>query len=1016
MPETCHIPLQFATLPLLRSTRGKRLVLTALGALCLFSSRDATAQVFSPGKLSRAHAAFEAKCESCHVKAEAGKVKASRCLACHRVLGVRIKARKGLHGRERLLKCAKCHSEHLGRGHALVKWNQRSFNHIRAGYSLTGKHAALACRKCHQPSKQRGAVTRLFGAGQRKRTFLGLRKGCATCHQDPHRGTLGTACASCHGDQGFKPVTRFTAHHRTRFPLRGKHRKLGCDRCHRPAGPSSPMQFAGVLHDTCTRCHKSPHRRHMGQKRSPKIPCASCHGEDSFRRISFAKTSHPRTLPLRGGHARAPCKSCHGKKGERATRGTRCVSCHRDPHKKRFGLACQKCHTPFGWWTRRGKLMSLGQVKLDQVKRAATIGIGKKQVQAVAFHNKTRFTLDGQHIALACKKCHGRRGRGRWRFRKLRNMKFGRCEDCHKDPHQGVLTQRRSGSKRRCEDCHETRGWALTSFGLERHQKTRFPLQGAHRVVACAACHPRKTRSAKRRFQPPSSRCESCHKDKHRGRYRLTASSAALPCQTCHQTQSFRQIAFDHQKTRFPLQGKHAQTACRSCHRPAKQGITAFRGLDQRCESCHADTRHGGQFLARGKVRGCADCHSTTSFKIERFAHLAKTGVSLAGGHRRVKCDGCHIKVTSPAPQGPRQVVLYRLGKAGCQSCHATYHKTVGQRAWKRLAPHARGALLQETLGTKPAATRLDRCADCHRVRSWRSIKKKVPRFDHVRVGYALRGRHALATCNRCHTPKRRRISRRCASCHRDAHAGKLGTRCAECHDSRTWRPSALLARHRRTRLPLTGFHALADCASCHPRNAKPLFRGAPAACVACHANRYNDPKTHPNHRTAGFDQRCERCHRPTGWRGARFASQSAALTAHRRLPLTGGHAKLACTSCHGRKRPRPDCASCHYRRARRVRQPDHRFAPLDRRCARCHGTSSWKKARLATKHPGFPLNGKHGQLTCNDCHREGNGFLAFSCTGACHDPRKLRPSHRRVRGFVGESRACKRCHPLGRR
>jgi hypothetical protein len=38
-------------------------------------------------------------------------------------------------------------------------------------------------------------------------------------------------------------------------------------------------------------------------------------------------------------------------------------------------------------------------------------------------------------------------------------------------------------------------------------------------------------------------------------------------------------------------------------------------------------------------------------------------------------------------------------------------------------------------------------------------------------------------------------------------------------------------------------------------------------------------------------------------------------------------------------------------------------------RCALCHTTESWRGARFAHDRTGFPLRGRHAEVTCQDCH-----------------------------------------------
>ncbi|MCB9557915.1 MAG: hypothetical protein H6707_17515 [Deltaproteobacteria bacterium] len=937
------------------------------------------AQITSPGKLSRAHQRWETSCESCH--GPGGKVEPQRCLRCHSALAQRIAANKGSHARNRS-RCERCHSDHRGLSFQMIVWpgGRAAFDHRQTGYPLTGKHSKVRrCEACHQPKFQREPRVTRWPQARRRRTSLGLWNQCYSCHKDIHQGKLGSRCEQCHETSGFVPVRFFSEHDRTRFALRGAHRRVDCRKCHRQR--AGAWAFAGLAFGKCSNCHQSPHPQTMTATSKRPLSCRSCHSEQRFSSLRFAAEDHPKTLPLIGGHRRARCRACHGKGAKKVKLPVTCSSCHKDIHKGRFGPQCQRCHSPLSWRKeKRSGLQSAGQLSERQQIDAQQLGVALALVKAVAFHNRARFPLTGRHMVTPCAKCH-RPGRPK------RPLRFANCEDCHRDPHNGTLTAARS--KRRCIDCHDTRSWTLSAYGFAQHKKSGFPLEGAHAAVACAKCHSRKLPAAQR-FAKRSARCESCHRDVHRGRFRKTAASRPLPCATCHRSQTFTDSAFAHDKTPFPLRGAHAQTACRSCHRADSNGVTAFAKLKgARCATCHQDV-HRGQFARRPKRQGCEQCHSDTSkgFRVDKFDHRRFARFALDGGHQRLECKACHRKRRVDGVQ----VVVYRHGRRQCASCHVQQHHKVLTRCSSARRPALESALA--------------RCDNCHQTLSFRAAKKSIS-FDHKLVGYELRGGHSKARCENCHNAQHR-AQRSCQTCHSDPHRQRLGQRCAECHQPEGWRTVDILARHRKTRLPLTGAHALADCASCHPITRRPRYQGTPSACVACHRSDYTDPKNHPDHLASGFSQQCQDCHLPTGWRPAGFRRGAAALLAHQQFSLAGAHAAQACTACHTNKRASRRCVSCHREAATNVRLPDHRLTGFSR-CERCHQSRSWRQVTFIHR----AGRGHRPQLGCTDCHGQ-RGGSQYTCTGRCHDlPKSLR-QHRGRPGFVYDSRACQRCHRLG--
>src|SRR4051812_19304989 len=86
-------------------------------------------------------------------------------------------------------------SQDCGQCHVPKNWTtMRSdfrFDHAKeTGYPLNGAHAAVRCTQCHT---DRGPVKRYSS------------RGCAGCHPDFHKGTLGTDCTRCHSEVSWKP-------------------------------------------------------------------------------------------------------------------------------------------------------------------------------------------------------------------------------------------------------------------------------------------------------------------------------------------------------------------------------------------------------------------------------------------------------------------------------------------------------------------------------------------------------------------------------------------------------------------------------------------------------------------------------------------------------------------------------------------------------------------------------------------------------------------------------------------
>lgn len=461
------------------------------------------------------------------------------------------------------------------------------------------------------------------------------------------------------------------------------------------------------------------------------------------------------------------------------------------------------------------------------------------------------------------------------------------------------------------------------------------PLASAHAPyeARCESCH----QSFRKEGQ--SALCLGCHKPVaadvrartgYHGRDRQIAGATCSSCHTDHIGRGGRLVRldpgkFNHTLTDYPLKGGHLRVACASCHKPG----TRFRAAPAACASCHARSDPH-----KGKLgRDCASCHNDTGWKDVRFNH-ASTGFPLVGGHARPACRACHTDQT------------FQGASSACASCHA------GDDAHK-------GAL-------GPA------CASCHGPVAW-----KPARFDHGRTRFPLGGAHARIACDSCHTEGRYRGTQpACIGCHRDkdAHLGRLGAACANCHTASGWKVARF--DHGRTGFTLSGGHTALTCGACHgPSPAREPARST--ACASCHA----EDDVHKG----GNGAACEQCHQTQSWKAATFDHDRQT-----RFALTGAHGGLACAACH-KLPPREGrlgaaCIDCH-------RTDDPHGGQLGADCARCHVALAWKSpVRFDHGLSTFPLVGKHADLACATCHQSARFKDARADCAGCHredDPHK---------------------------
>lgn len=251
-------------------------------------------------------------------------------------------------------------------------------------------------------------------------------------------------------------------------------------------------------------------------------------------------------------------------------------------------------------------------------------------------------------------------------------------------------------------------------------------------------------------------------------------------------------------------------------------------------------------------------------------------------------------------------------------------------------------------------------CSGCHTTDGW-ALDDEAGRgggFDHAVTGFPLAGQHRVTPCSGCHD-KGLDLSPACDRCHRDPHARRLRDSCAECHTASAWSDTSALARHRRSRMPLTGRHAVIECAACHRRQDARGFASTPTDCYACHAADYRRD-IHPDHDGDGDDpgqaalpRQCGRCHTTVAWSPAVIVPGAVARVLGgpgqgRRAPVghdarfvlsRGPHRGADCADCHpSQARPRlVACTGCHTAAslARRHRRARVDLAP--RACLGCH-------------------------------------------------------------------------------
>lgn len=193
-----------------------------------------------------------------------------------------------------------------------------------------------------------------------------------------------------------------------------------------------------------------------------------------------------------------------------------------------------------------------------------------------------------------------------------------------------------------------------------------------------------------------------------------------------------------------------------------------------------------------------------------------------------------------------------------------------------------------------PHAEERTRCAACHSPEGWTQVT-----FDHARTGFPLEGAHRQAACRGCHRESdfKLPVPRACVACHRDAHAGRMGTRCADCHDAVAWnQPTFGPEAHRRTDFPLDGRHGVLPCEECHADRRDRSFSRAARRCQDCHqADLARAAVVAFDHAVAfGNADDCRRCHGAWSFSPGYLPGHDACFPIR-----SGAHAGVKCLACH---------------------------------------------------------------------------------------------------------------------
>jgi len=577
-----------------------------------------------------------------------------------------------------------------------------------------------------------------------------------------------------------------------------------CENCHSHFNKQQQDEL-------CVKCHDHDDiARDLADKKGyhgkmKREACKDCHADHKGRDARIVvldekKFDHDLTdFALKDKHREVKCEKCHVpalKKYRDAPQ--ECYGCHKkdDKHKGALGEKCDDCHSAKSW----------------------------KEKDVFFDHDKTKFKLKNAHADTAKVKCEDCHPNNHYKNTPVE------CNACHKKDDEKKGHRGRLGAK--CENCHTDKEWKTVKFDHDRD--TKYPLRGKHadsKKVKCQDCHTGNDIY----HDKLSQACIACHQkdDKHKG-------VEGDKCEKCHNERDWKETKdFDHNKTKFPLKGKHGdpKVKCDDCHK-----TKVYTDTPMDCYSCHKkdddEKGHRGRFGPK-----CESCHTEKDWKKEnlKFDHDRDTKYPLRGKHKETKCQDCHTGL---------DVYNDKL-RTACIACHQKDDKHKGVEG--------------------------DNCDQCHYERDWKTTKDK---FDHGLTRFPLLGKHAdkKVKCEDCHKSKAyAEAPLDCWSCHEkdDKHKRRLGRRCEDCHNAVDWKRWDF-DHDTRTHFKIDGAHKKLNCYDCH---SKPTDDAKlPMSCVACH--RIDDAHG------GSFGPQCERCHVTKDWKTIKVGANRPGASARDSMPL----------------------------------------------------------------------------------------------------------------------------------
>ena len=801
------------------------------------------------------------------------------------------------HGESFKVDCALCHDPSGWE----IAIDTFTFDHDTTAFPLSGVHQEVDCKSCHTDF-----------------VFKGTSTECIDCHLDIHQMSVGNQCARCHDSNSWLVFNTQEIHEQNGFPLVGGHQEINCVDCHIS---ETNLRFEPLGND-CVSCHMDDFRNTMDpdhEERDFSLNCTDCHDVMGFD-WSSDNINHD-FFPLTLGHDIQDCKACH-LTDDFSDTSPECISCHQADYDQAtnpnhsildFNTDCVACHTIDPGW------------KPAEFRE----------------HDALFFPIySGEHQGEwdACMDCH----------LDPEDYSVFSCIVCHTNPdtddeHDGVFGYVYESNA--CLACHPD-GSEDSNFD---HDKTDFPLTGAHIGLDCLECHADG-------FSGTPTDCASCHTEDFNSATNPNHNNLGLimDCVSCHTTDpEWMPATFDIHDEFYVLNGAHAMIAndCAACHNGD------YNNTPNTCIGCHQadynnadDPDHNAAMFPTD----CLECHTEDAWEPATFNHDEQYFPIYSGSHQGEwsECVDCHIN--------PNDYSVF-----SCITCHINPETD------------------DEHEGVSGYIYEDNACLVCH------PTGDADMAFDHnANTNFPLTGAHIGLDCLECHADGYEGTPMDCAACHSEDFNGSMNPNhnslglsmdCVSCHTTDPeWMPASFDVHDQY--YALNGAHAMiaSDCASCHNGD----YNNTPNTCVGCHQADY-DGATDPDHSAAMFPTDCLECHTEDAWEPATFDHDDT------NFPLTGSHVGLDCLSCHsdGYEGTPTDCAACHTDDFNQSSNPDHNDLGLSMDCVSCHTTDpEWMPASFDVHDQYYQLNGAHAMIAneCATCHNGDYNNTPNTCIG-CH-------------------------------